>query len=258
MLPPLARDVERKLCLIVDVLRASTSLAFMAQAGIEAILIEPDPPAARAVASNLGPNALLAGESGGIKPDDFDLGNSPASFLRSDLAARKVVFCSSNGARALHLLASAPILMVGGFVNARATAEAAVSLARERDLDICIACSGDHGFAHLGIEDVAGAGAIVERLVVLAGVQLDESAEAAARLFRSFVTDAGGDERAAAASAIAASRAGQTLLSWGLGSDLDDCARIDSIDRAIAVLTRDGRLVATPLSQQAPALTRAE
>jgi 2-phosphosulfolactate phosphatase len=258
MLPTLARDVERKLCLVVDVLRASTSLAFMSHSGIEAVLIEPNPAAARRAAACLGPNALLAGESGGIKPDDFDLGNSPASFLRPDLAARQVVFCSSNGAKALHLLANAPALMVGAFVNARASAEAAVALASERGLDICIACSGDHGFAHLGIEDVAGAGAIVERMSELAGVHLDESAEMAARVFRSFVSDAGGDERAGATAAIAASRAGKTLASWGLADDIEDCARVDSIDRPIAVLARDGQLVATPLSQQAPALTRAE
>jgi 2-phosphosulfolactate phosphatase len=258
MLPPQARDVERKLCLVVDVLRASTSLAYMAVAGVDAVQIEPDPPAARLAAGLIGHGALLAGESGGVKPEDFDLGNSPASFLVPEVVDRRIVFCSSNGAKALYLLARAPALMVGTFVNARATAEAAVAIAGANGLDICIVCAGDHGFAHLGIEDVAGAGAIVERIARLDGVELDESAEAAARVFRSYVTDAHGDESAAAAAAIAAGRAGRTLRSWGLTDDLRDCARVDTIDRAVAVRVGDGRLVASPIAPQAPAPSGAE
>jgi 2-phosphosulfolactate phosphatase len=246
-LPTIARAVERKLCIVVDVLRASTSLACMAEAGVRDALIAPDPAAARAAAGALG-GALLAGEAGGRKPADFDLGNSPAEFRRPELASRRVVFCSSNGAKALHLLARAPAIMVGGFVNATATAREAIQLARVRRLDVCLVCAGDHGFERLGVEDVAGAGAIVLRMARAAEVELDESAEAAARLFRSYVVEAGGDETAGAAAAIAASRAGTTLRAWGLADDLADCARVDWIDRAVGVRVDGGRLTASPMA----------
>lgn len=47
LLPDLAGPVDSQTCVVIDVLRAATSLTFMAQTGVKEVTIVPDPPAAR-------------------------------------------------------------------------------------------------------------------------------------------------------------------------------------------------------------------
>lgn len=69
------------------------------------------------------PNALLAGEIGGLAIDGFDLDNSPRRFAETDLQGRTIIQKTTNGVKAaLHSL-GAPTVLVTGFSNARATAD---------------------------------------------------------------------------------------------------------------------------------------
>src|SRR5438067_8213769 len=107
--PALARQAEGSVCIVIDVLRASSTLVTMFDRGCRVVVVTPDVASARA---GIAGDRLLCGEQGGLPPDGFDYGNSPAEFDRLDLADREAVFCTSNGTVALCAVASAPVVLV--------------------------------------------------------------------------------------------------------------------------------------------------
>ena len=85
---------------IVDTFRAYSTAAYLLDRGIERLVLAATIREARAL-STARPGSLLCGESGGRRPDGFDLGNSPAEVVEHDLAGRTVVLRTSAGTRCL-------------------------------------------------------------------------------------------------------------------------------------------------------------
>src|SRR5260221_3207450 len=86
---------------VVDVIRATTTLAVMLGQGCRCVLVAPGIAEARAVAQPDPGRYLLGGESGGVAPPGFDFGNSPREFAAAELAGREIVFATTNGTRPL-------------------------------------------------------------------------------------------------------------------------------------------------------------
>jgi len=87
--------------LVIDTFRAFSTAAYLFDAGVERLILTDSLDEARQIARLLG-DALLCGENEGIRPDDFDLGNSPAEVLaRSDLSGGTVVMRTSAGTRSV-------------------------------------------------------------------------------------------------------------------------------------------------------------
>jgi 2-phosphosulfolactate phosphatase len=108
--------------IVIDVVRAFTVAHYAFLRGAEKILLVPDVEGALEVRRKL-PKVLLAGEVDGLPIEGFDLGNSPCRFAASDLEGKTIVQKTTNGVKAaLHSL-EAPLVIVTGFTNARATAE---------------------------------------------------------------------------------------------------------------------------------------
>lgn len=82
-LPQLAarEPAERGVCIVIDILRATTTLTTLLEYGAVEVLVAPNADAAREE-KRRDPGALLLGEIGGLRPDDFDLGNSRANSAR--------------------------------------------------------------------------------------------------------------------------------------------------------------------------------
>ena len=95
--PALLKGTDSSVCVVVDVLRASSSCVMMFEQGVEAVAIGANPEIAHAIRSQVLPEALLCGEVGGLPPEGFDYGNSPIEFSRLDLSGRQVVLATSNG-----------------------------------------------------------------------------------------------------------------------------------------------------------------
>ncbi len=107
--------------IVIDVVRAFTVSHYAFLQGAERILLVPEVAAALTARDEL-PNALLAGEVGGVMIEGFDLDNSPRRFAEIDLRGRTIIQKTTNGVKAaLHSL-GAPTVLVTGFSNARATA----------------------------------------------------------------------------------------------------------------------------------------
>jgi phosphosulfolactate phosphohydrolase-like enzyme len=131
---PAAR--QRTVFIVVDVIRATTTLCVQMAQGCPRVYVAGGIEAARAAAlakggerSGSGARPLLAGEVGGIAPPGFDCGNSPAEFGALDLAGREVVFATTNGTRALYACNGGAAILAGSLRNASAVARAAVILA---------------------------------------------------------------------------------------------------------------------------------
>jgi len=117
------RDLSRTVCVVFDVLRATTSMTTALANGAAQVL------PVREISQALGlkarhPDALLAGERHGarIRADqtggvDFDLGNSPREFTPERVRGRTIIMSTTNGTRALQACAGAKRVFAGSLVG---------------------------------------------------------------------------------------------------------------------------------------------
>jgi len=230
LVPSQARAWRRTVCVVVDELRASSTITALLDMGCAELLLTASVPAARRLAREHG--SLLSGERHGRTPAGFDFNNSPAELLRADVRGRSVVLCTSNGTRVLDRLRGMPATLIGCLLNARACAESAIGLAESLGADVGIVCAGQLG--RFALDDAYAAGVIVDRLVDVAGerglaVRVRDAARAARRL-RSTYPDA--------LAAFEDSETGRVVVDIGAAEDLELCARVDS-SRTVPIL-RDG------------------
>jgi len=225
LLPGQKLDAARSVCIIVDVLRASSSIVTLLERGCFAVVAAPTIDRARRLQTDL-PDHLLCGEERGLPPHGFDYGNSPSEFSRLDLGGRSAILATSNGTRVLAAIAAdSPAVLVGALLNRTAVARAAIDVARQRGLGVTVVSSAAHGGGTFVLEDALGAGAIAD-----AALSLDPALQAsdAARFARDAFTVASADIGAAVRSAYHS----QELIDEGLGEDVAYCARLDISDVA--------------------------
>ena len=87
--------------IVIDVLRASSTLIQALSVGARPIYIISTPMEAFKLKEKLGDAVLLCGEREGLIIDGFDMGNSPLEYTRQRVGGRPLIFCSSNGSQTL-------------------------------------------------------------------------------------------------------------------------------------------------------------
>ena len=168
--------------IVVDVLRASSTIAQALASGYRRVLCCAEVEEAVELRARLG-EAVLAGERKAVAIPGFDLGNSPREFTKP--LGETLVLTTTNGTRAiLSAAASAETVLVGSLLNLDAVAAAA-----RGGGDVEIVCAGLQG--RFTIDDAYCAGRIAELL----GGEPSDAAEAAVRIARSFASGRGGAER---------------------------------------------------------------
>jgi 2-phosphosulfolactate phosphatase len=141
---------------LVDVLRATTTIVTAVANGVEAIIPVATHDEARRLKSQ---GFLVASEKDGVQVDFADFGNSAFSFTRDAIGGKTLVYCTTNGTRALHIAKSASAIAIGAFINISALTE---WLAGQQK-NVVILCSGwKNKFC---LEDTLFAGALTERLL---------------------------------------------------------------------------------------------
>ena len=180
------RDLSQTVCVVFDVLRATTSMVTALTNGAREII--PVCEIAEAVALRQArPDLLLAGERNGLRilraqtgSVDFDLGNSPREFTRDRVGGRAIAMTTTNGTRALQACRGARRVLVGSFLNLGAVAD---WLARERVADLLVVCSGT--LEEASYEDVLGAGALCDAVwEQFSGGLVADSAQVAREIYR--------------------------------------------------------------------------
>ena len=221
--PALLAGPERKVCVVIDVLRATSSLATMFARGLGEALVAGTVEQARALRAER-PGHLLCGEEQGLAPAGFDYGNSPVEFDGLDLRGQRAIVATTNGTRALSTAAVCRSVYTAALVNASAAARAAAREARDAGLDLVLLCAGNGGGRLFSLEDAYCAGALVDALEQDEhGLELWSSARAALRLYRSY----DGPEEA-----LRESDHARSLVAMGLGEDVTFCAQRDLFDVA--------------------------
>ncbi len=159
---------------VIDVLRATTTMVFALAAGCRAVFPCLEINEAKELADRMPPGSvLLAGERGGKPIPGFDLGNSPGEFLHELCRDKTLVMTTTNGTRALVRAAEADRILIGAFVNFSAVCEHLHSETRP----IHILCAGSAG--EITLEDTLLAGAFVNYLHGHFPVNLNDSARLA-------------------------------------------------------------------------------
>ena len=179
------RDLSETVCVVFDVLRATTSMITALSNGAEAIIPVAEISEALALRQK-NQNLLLAGERDGLRiraeltgSIDFDLGNSPREFTAEKVSGRSIVMTTTNGTRALRACAGARMILVSSFLNLRAT----TNWLRERNPShLVLVCGGT--MDEPALEDILAAGALCEKLWSnYAGGHVSDSAEIARRIY---------------------------------------------------------------------------
>lgn len=142
---------------VIDVLRATTTIARAFEQGACCVVPVASIDAARLIAHERA-GSLLCGERGGVKPDGFALGNSPREYTRELVHGRDLVLTTTNGTRAMHLCCSAQEIITASIT----TLDAVCGYLRDIELDAVLVCSGTD--RAVSLEDCVCAGMIVESL----------------------------------------------------------------------------------------------
>jgi 2-phosphosulfolactate phosphatase len=141
---------------VVDVLRASSTIAQALASGYRRILCCVEIEEARALRAAT-PDSLVGGERDAVRVDGFDVGASPREFLEA--RAETLILSTTNGTRAILTTAgSCDEVVLGSLLNLGAIA----AELRERQEDVAVVCAGFKG--RFAFDDAYCAGRIVELL----------------------------------------------------------------------------------------------
>ena len=216
---------------VIDVLRATTTIVHALAAGAEEILPCLEVSEALSLAKEFSrDNILLGGERHGTPIEGFDLGNSPEEYMSKRVAGKKVIFTTTNGTRAMIHAQQADEILLAAFVNASAVARRLFD--RER---VNILCAGTDG--KIGHDDVLRAGMLVERLLREGGMVYQQNGQAITARetwLHAFALPIalGAEPRSPdrLADELRKSPGGQNLMGLGLDEDILAAARIDEFD----------------------------
>lgn len=209
--------------IVVDVLRATSTIATVLASGGEAVQAFSDLDQLIGVSDNWPPEKRLrAGERGGAKVTGFELGNSPLDCTPEVVRGRRLFISTTNGTRALQRVQDSPIVLAAALINRAAV----VKFLLEKQPEIVwIVGSGWEG--SFSLEDTVCAGAIAHSLLAqsqLSPAELAGNDEviAAIALYAQWQNDLLGLFHHASH--------GQRLLRLESHEDLKYCAQTDILD----------------------------
>jgi 2-phosphosulfolactate phosphatase len=235
--------------IVVDVIRATTTLTVAFDRGCRQVLLAPDIETAQERARRELGRFLLGGERAGVAPPGFDLGNSPAEYARVDLAGSELLFATTNGTRALRACDGGYAIFAGSYRNAAAVVQAATQTAQSAAASgIVIVCAGRE--QQPAYDDTLCAGYLARKMANRLeqtgfAVEMESGARIAAEL-----SDAAMASATSLRERLAESGAGRAVTRIGLSDDLDWCATIDEsqavpcvvgVEEGLLVLENDSR-----------------
>jgi 2-phosphosulfolactate phosphatase len=151
-------EASARIGVVVDVIRATSSIAQALASGYERVLCCGEIEQARALRARLGDEAVVGGERDAVVVEGFDVGASPREFAEPP-RARTLILTTTNGTRAiLTAVARCEVVLLGSLLNLSSL----VSAARAGGGDVAIVCSGFKGA--FALDDAYCAGRIVRAL----------------------------------------------------------------------------------------------
>lgn len=148
--------LENSIVVVIDVLRATSSITYGLDNGAEAII-----PVSKVedCLEYKDSGYLLAAERNGEVVAGYDFGNSPFSYTTEKVKGKTIVLTTTNGTKAMRMAQqSAFMVVVGSFLNL----EALCSWLKSQDKDVLLLCAGWKD--QFNLEDTLFAGAVVREL----------------------------------------------------------------------------------------------
>ncbi len=162
-------QVRGGIAVILDILRASTTITHALANGARAVIPTLDVETARKTASSFANSEVLTGgEREGVLIEGFQLDNNPFAYSPDVVRDKTIVFTTTNGTRALLRAAVADRVLIGSFVNLAAV----VDVLRNDPRPVHLVCAGTKG--RITVEDVLCAGGIAQRLAEATGESTDD------------------------------------------------------------------------------------
>ena len=215
-----AKDISKAiqrgdLIIVIDVLRCCSTIVTALANAAEGVIPTRTVKEAQ-VLHKKHPEFILAGERKGIKLKGFDLGNSPLEFSPQKVKGKRIILTTTSGTKALISSKKAKYVFTAAFLNAEATANAALKIAGLKEIGISIISAGmDDRFS---LEDFICAGAIAKSLPA-DNIEHSDSVLAALLAFQR--------ARQSLERAIQSGRHAQYLISQGFQGDVKFCSRLD-------------------------------
>jgi 2-phosphosulfolactate phosphatase len=211
-------DTAGRLVAIVDVLRASTTVATALGNGAKTVIPLEGADEVISRSKEFSRSGVkLAGEQKMFPIAGFDLGNSPQDFTAEAVEGKTILITTTNGTRALLGVQGARDIVIASYVNFTAVL-AMMKVAASSNTDIAIICAGEEG--SFTLEDAACAGRYVRAIPKRTSVVSNDAASASVLIEKRYGENI--------AKVFKESTHGQALHSAGFGDDLTAAAEVDA------------------------------
>ena len=147
---------DHNIVVIVDILRASSSICAAINNGVKSIIPVATVEEARALKKQ---GYMVASERDGYVLDFADFGNSPFNFTPEIVTGKEIVYSTTNGTRCIHMASHSKAVVIGSFLNISALANWLI----QQDTPVLIFCASWKD--RFSLEDTVFAGALAEQLL---------------------------------------------------------------------------------------------
>lgn len=155
---------------VIDVLRATTTIATALDAGAEAVQTFSNiEELMRQAESWSADKRLRAGERGGMTVEGFEMGNSPLACKPCVVKDKRLFLTTTNGTRALQRVEHSPQVITAAQINRRAAVNYLLETQPETVWIVGSGWEGDYS-----VEDTACAGAIAQSILQQSDTSLTE------------------------------------------------------------------------------------
>jgi len=216
---------------LVDVLRATTSIGLLLDRGAREVWVTPRVSTARAAARQ---GDLLLGEREGIPPEGFHYGTSPVELEKLNVKNKRIIYTSDNLPNALEKISYQSQVYLAGFRNAAVLVN---FLIKNQINKVAIVCAGFQSAEAL--DDALAAGFLTRALRLKMGpdIFLGDAARLAASLLDAYANPVDG---------LWASASGRFLNRLGYGDDLAMASLID-VGISLPMLDKVNKIEGVPL-----------
>ncbi|MEA2021875.1 MAG: 2-phosphosulfolactate phosphatase [Candidatus Caldatribacteriota bacterium] len=224
------KELDDKLIVVIDVLRASSTIVTALAQGCNGFIPIFSPDKARDKAKEFTKGeVLLGGERKGRKIEGFILGNSPREYKKEIIKDKIIIFTTTNGVKTLEMAKNASDIAICSFLNLKAICDYCLNF----NGDVLVICAGEEG--KFSLEDAVCAGMLIDSLRKKSPEFYRETDAnlTAQMLYTQYADNILG--------MLKESQHGQYLESIGLGRDLEFCSSVDIFD--IVPIFKDGMII---------------
>ncbi|MCX6827069.1 MAG: 2-phosphosulfolactate phosphatase [candidate division Zixibacteria bacterium] len=228
--PNIESQLSDKTLVVIDILRASTTICQALKSGARAVIPVMEPGEAAEMRTKIGiETTVLGGERNGLKIEGFDLGNSPLEYTEEKVKGKTIILTTSNGTRVYNRTAASKLILTGALVNISRV----VKRTAQAGNDIVIICAGQNG--DFSIEDTLCGGMLLHRLATdeKTEMELNDAASLALLLYRS--------NSRTLKQTISRGEHGRYLTKLGFEADVNMATETDSMP--VLPILKDSRII---------------